>query len=232
MSRRTLKAIDLSRRQRVGVAGYNSASIAPGQGVELGQVREPPRYQGSRIPIPARRWRLWRSSNRMTQKGAQTRGSSTFPGGVCALLGLQRLPRRGAFHGAGTALLLFQACGGSLGLGKLRGWRHAPEYTSDASGVRASPHANCRKEGLQNCRKWNPGILQFCNPAIPERAGVISSSSSRLLRRPSPPRDVQPGDSSSRNSPRDTRPRKSGRRNWPSGGPRSRVSHTLPDRAP
>jgi polyvinyl alcohol dehydrogenase (cytochrome) len=45
---------------------------------------------------------------------------------------LQRLPRGGALDGAGTALFLFQACGGSLGLGKLRGCGHADEYTSDA----------------------------------------------------------------------------------------------------
>ena len=55
---------------------------------------------------------------------------ASLAGLVCGLLGLQRLPRGGAFHGAGTGLLLFQACGGSLGLGHLRGWRHAAEYTS------------------------------------------------------------------------------------------------------
>ena len=76
------------------------------------------------------------------RRGSYGRGPVPRPllpsGFVGGLLGLQRLPGCGALHGTGSALLLFQACGGSIGLGELRGWRHAAKYTSgsgDQSGV-------------------------------------------------------------------------------------------------
>jgi hypothetical protein len=118
---------------------------------EIPMTDHPPRRPGpswgapitraENLAILGNRWR--RASPATLRACAQgrlhltpgSRCSPTLPDVVWLLLGLQPLPRRGALHRAWTALLLFQACGGSILLGKLRGSGHAAEYTRLAARV-------------------------------------------------------------------------------------------------
>ncbi len=101
----------------------------------------------------------------------------------------------------------FQACGGSLGLGKLRGWRHAAEYTSDASGVDLPRH---RRAAVLCCTRDKRCVLSLAEtpPRPTAKATTPPILSKRAERSNNPPRFWPP-----------LSPRIDGPRWLPLGGP-------------